>query len=251
MTSVAPPEIMVKHEPSKLTQLDGRVVGGVEARIEDFPYQVSVQYAWRHICGGALIGSKFILTAAHCTDGVTDPNLFKIRAGSSLHNSGGIMRSVRRIYQHPQYNSINIDYDVTVLEMNNPIFFSKIARPVPLIDAGIVVQNGAMSIVSGWGYLSENGQGPQKLHAVEVPIVSRERCNKAYGEGVITERMICAGHIDEGGKDACQGDSGGPLVSNGKLVGIVSWGYGCARPKFPGVYTNVAAIRDYVNQIHK
>jgi trypsin len=81
-----------------------------------------------------------------------------------------------------------------------------------------------------------------------VPIVSREECNKAYGAyGGITVNMICAG-VTGGGKDACQGDSGGPLVVDGKLVGIVSWGAGCADPLYPGVYSNVATLKSFVTQ---
>jgi len=83
---------------------------------------------------------------------------------------------------------------------------------------------------------------------VNVPIVSREECNKAYEayEG-ITDNMICAA-VPGGGKDACQGDSGGPLVVDGKLAGIVSWGVGCAEPQYPGVYSNVATLKSFVTQ---
>lgn len=81
-----------------------------------------------------------------------------------------------------------------------------------------------------------------------MPVVNQEACGKAYEDfGGITDRMICAGHT-EGGKDACQGDSGGPLVAEGKLIGIVSWGYGCARPNYPGVYSRVAVARDWIRE---
>ena len=83
---------------------------------------------------------------------------------------------------------------------------------------------------------------------VNVPIVPREVCNNAYeAYGGITENMICAAALG-GGKDACQGDSGGPLVVDGKLVGIVSWGVGCALPLYPGVYSNVATLKSFVTQ---
>lgn len=74
-------------------------------------------------------------------------------------------------------------------------------------------------------------------------------CNEAYSfMNEITPRMICAGDFTDGGKDSCQGDSGGPLVSDNVLYGVVSWGYGCARPNYPGVYTNVAVLRDWVKE---
>lgn len=84
------------------------------------------------------------------------------------------------------------------------------------------------------------------MQSVEIPIVDRNECNEDY-EGDITPDMICAG-VPEGGKDSCQGDSGGPVVLNGNLVGIVSWGDGCARAGYPGVYTNVAYFLDWINQ---
>lgn len=97
--------------------------------------------------------------------------------------------------------------------------------------------------------LQEGGMTSPKLMRVSVPIVSRTKCEEAYkGLSTITSRMICAGYT-EGGKDSCQGDSGGPLTANGTLYGIVSWGYGCAKPEYPGVYTNVANLRSWIKEI--
>lgn len=87
---------------------------------------------------------------------------------------------------------------------------------------------------------------PTQLYGVEIPIVDRNECNQDY-DGLIEPDMICAG-IPEGGKDSCQGDSGGPVVIDGKLVGIVSWGFGCAEPGYPGVYTNVAYFKNWIDQ---
>lgn len=91
------------------------------------------------------------------------------------------------------------------------------------------------------------------IYLAEVPLVNQRKCQDAYSSfSPITPRMICAGFYAEGGKDACQGDSGGPLVAYSsddkqpRLVGIVSWGYGCAKPKYPGVYSRVLAARDWI-----
>jgi trypsin len=105
---------------------------------------------------------------------------------------------------------------------------------------------GALSVVSGWGTLTPGGSLPSQLQAVEVDIISHEKCDSAYaGYGGITENMICAG-VPVGGKDACQGDSGGPLVVGDLLVGIVSWGLSCALADFPGVYSNVATLKSFI-----
>lgn len=108
---------------------------------------------------------------------------------------------------------------------------------------------GHNSVVTGWGTLSSGSASlPRQLQVVTLPIVSRDECNEAYSEyGGITENMICAG-VTGGGKDSCQGDSGGPLVIDGRLSGLVSWGVGCGEPLYPGVYSNVAALRSFVTQ---
>jgi trypsin len=108
---------------------------------------------------------------------------------------------------------------------------------------------GVSSVVSGWGTLSSGSSSlPTQLQAVTVDIVSDAACDSAYASyGGITENMICAA-VPGGGKDACQGDSGGPLAVNGVLVGLVSWGVGCAEASYPGVYSNVASLRDFVTE---
>lgn len=98
--------------------------------------------------------------------------------------------------------------------------------------------------------LQQGGSSTDDLMAVSVPIVDRLTCSEAYKSvKPITNRMICAGQLNDGGKDSCQGDSGGPLSANDTLYGIVSWGYGCARPKFPGVYSNVAYLRPWITNV--
>ena len=102
---------------------------------------------------------------------------------------------------------------------------------------------------SGWGTLQSQGSSPNELHWVNVPAITNSECNKADAyNGAITESMMCAGFPGTGGKDACQGDSGGPFIcdDNGKAVvaGVVSWGYGCAEAKYPGVYSrNTEALQ--------
>jgi trypsin len=108
---------------------------------------------------------------------------------------------------------------------------------------------GSSSVVSGWGTLSSGSSSlPTQLQAVTVNIVSSAECSSAYASyGGITDRMICAA-VTGGGKDACQGDSGGPLVVEKLLVGLVSWGVGCAEPNYPGVYSNVATLKDFITE---
>lgn len=222
-----------------------RIVGGFEIDITDAPHQVSLQSRGSHICGGSIISPNWVLTAAHCTDGASVSNL-RVRVGSTKHASGGEVVSISRIVQHPQFSYSTIDYDYSLLQLAKSLSLSNSSQVIALPEQNEPVPDGTLCEVSGWGNTQSITQSRDKLRAAYVPSYNQAQCNKAYNMyGGVTDRMICAG-FQQGGKDACQGDSGGPLVANGKLVGVVSWGLGCAQPNYPGVYSRVAAARDWI-----
>ncbi|XP_017773898.1 PREDICTED: trypsin-2-like [Nicrophorus vespilloides] len=230
-------------------KLDGRIVGGESVDIEDFPHQLSLQYYGSHICGASIISGKFALTAAHCTDG-NPANVLSVRAGSSFQGSGGQVVKVLKIHQHPKYNKNTVDFDISVLELQSEIKMGAGASAIPLPEAGEKSKEGDDAVVSGWGALSEGGSSPSLLQAVHLKMIGHDSCQHDYNQSPsrpeISDRMICAGV--GGGKDACQGDSGGPLISNGKQVGVVSWGFGCARPEYPGIYSSVENLRAFIKE---
>lgn len=171
--------------------------------------------------------------------------------GTTEYSKGGILMQVVAIHQHAEYSPSNIDYDYSILEVGQDIPFDETMQPIGLPDQDEDVKDGTLLEVSGWGNTQSAAESNRYLREAIVPKVNDDVCDEAYsGYGGITERMICAG-FKEGGKDACQGDSGGPLVANQVLVGIVSWGFGCAKPDYPGVYSRVAAISDWANDIIK
>lgn len=224
-----------------------RIVGGELAVEGDAPHQVSLQTG-SHRCGASIISSTWMVTAAHCTDGYQNsPGSLYVRYGSLKHASGGTRVQLSRVVQHPNYDSWTIDNDISLLQVGSPISLgSALINSIGLPDQEPA--DGVNVVVTGWGTTAESGSIPADLRKVTVPIVSRARCNTAYGSSgyTISNAMICAA-ADGGGKDACQGDSGGPLVdADGKLAGAVSWGIGCARPAYPGVYANVAYFRDWI-----
>ena len=222
---------------------DDRIVGGTEIDIEQVPWTLSLQYHGGHYCGAVLVAPRVALTAAHCTDGVPRAAM-SVRAGSSVHAANGHQRAVERVIQHPRYSAETTDYDVSVLWLSESVpSSSKVRAARVAVEAP---EAGTVARVSGWGNMTEAGPAPSHLRAVKVPVVSRAACRAVYGEG-ISARMLCAGY-DEGRKDSCQGDSGGPLTVGGVLVGLVSWGHGCARPLAYGVYTNVAqpGLREWI-----
>ncbi|KAI8043850.1 trypsin-1 [Drosophila gunungcola] len=228
-------------------RLDGRIVGGEVTSIKDIPYQVSLQRGY-HFCGGSLIAQGWILTAAHCTEG-SAILISKVRIGSSRTAEGGQLVGIKRVHRHPKFDAYTIDFDFSLLELHAYSVENVTQAFVGLPEQDADIADGTPVLVSGWGNTQSSQESTAVLRAVTVPKVSQTQCTEAYGNfGNITDRMLCAG-LPEGGKDACQGDSGGPLAADGILWGVVSWGYGCARPNYPGVYSRVAAVRDWIASI--
>ena len=224
--------------------LEGRIVGGNPTTIEQFPWQVSMQRFGGHRCGAVILSANRMLSAAHCTNIITLVGL-AVRAGSSQSQSGGQLLNVDRVVNHPQFNQFTLDNDICVLWLAGSFNMA----PAGLSTIRIPSQNegtaiGAMGQVSGWGALCEGCAGSPDLRYVSKPVITNAQCNTAYSGG-ITAGMLCAG-FPEGGRDACQGDSGGPFVVSGTLAGIVSWGSGCARPGFPGVYARVSFYTNWI-----
>lgn len=147
-----------------------------------------------------------------------------------------------KIIQHEDYNGFTISNDISLLQLSQPLTFNSFVGPIALQSEKEYMGD---CVVSGWGTTTEGGSSPSTLQWVDVPAVSDADCRAAYGQNDIEDSMICAG-LPEGGVDACQGDSGGPMACGGLLTGIVSWGYGCARPDYPGVYAEVAYFKDWV-----
>ncbi|XP_060945855.1 transmembrane protease serine 9-like [Limanda limanda] len=194
------------------------------------------------------------MSAAHCFTSSSTTNLVMYlgRQRQEGPNPNEVSSTVSTIINHPDYNSRPHDNDISLLKLSSPVTFTNYILPVCLAAPDSVFHSGTGSWVTGWGNI---GQGvplpsPQNLMEVEVPVVGNRQCNCDYGVGRITDNMICAG-LRDGGKDSCQGDSGGPMVSKQNsrwvLEGVVSFGNGCALPKFPGVYTRVSRYQAWIN----
>uniref|UniRef100_A0A669CUZ1 Peptidase S1 domain-containing protein n=1 Tax=Oreochromis niloticus TaxID=8128 RepID=A0A669CUZ1_ORENI len=237
--------------------LNTRIVGGQEASPGSWPWQVSLHISGS-FCGGSLINSQWVLTAAHCFK-ITDPSGVTVTLGrQSLQgsNPNAVSRTVTKIIPHPNYNSTSFNNDICLLQLSSPVTFNNYISPVCLAASDSTFYSGVNSWVTGWEsilsvYLTlPPGTVSQNLMEVEVPVVGNRQCNCDNGVGTITDNMICAG-LSAGGKDSCQGDSGGPVVSkeNGRWIqaGVVSFGKGCARPNLPGVYARVSQYQTWIN----
>ncbi len=223
-----------------------KIVGGIEAVKGEFPFIVSLQGSYGgHFCGGSLIKKDWVLTAAHCVPGGIKTVYVGLFDQSQLQDAEKF--AVDKVIQHPDYNKQPQDFDYALVHLKG----SSKAAPVALNSNELT--GNADLVTAGWGYTAENGTIPNVLRKVTVPLVAADACSAAY-PGSITDRMLCAG-LAEGGKDSCQGDSGGPLIiDNGgqkTLVGVVSWGEGCARPDKYGVYSKVSAGLAWIKSIVK
>ena len=225
-----------------------RIVGGTSLSYpRQFSFLVSLFHWGGPNCGGTLIAPNWILTAAHCMANGMSTGRNEIKIGMhSASNEGRDdcvqSRTIKRVIDHPQYNDWTMANDISLLELDSPVDYP----PTPLGSSSLEAA-GTPLTVAGWGTTQQGGSSPDKPLKVTVPAVSDSQCEQAY-PGKIFTGMMCAG-VQEGGKDSCQGDSGGPLFSEAdgnKLVGVVSWGYGCAQAGQPGVYTKVSSYTSWI-----
>ena len=212
----------------------------------------------RQGCGGALVGSKYVITASHCTDGLSPGDLM-IRVGDTTFDeefeAESYTYSVASITNHPNYNGATLKNDIAVVELASSVPLDKYPhiKPVCLPDAGATFVGDA--VVSGWGSVNVDINSITMnswLHEVDVNVFADGDCGSWNGQ--MTADMICAG-VKEGGKNSCRGDSGGPLIAsdpmrNGamSLIGVVSFGFGCGDPDYPGVYAEVSHFITWLNQ---
>ncbi|MER8186233.1 serine protease [Kitasatospora sp. NPDC094015] len=238
-----------------------RIVGGWTTTVKDHPWMVALSSREQfgsarsgQFCGGALVSATKVVTAAHCfydegTGHRTDrPGLRVIIGRDDLNGQDGREVAVRDVWVDQGYNFTTNDRDVAVLTLAEP---QSGREPIELVGQGESepYRAGTQAQVFGWGDTTGHGRYSPTLREVEVPIIPDTDCAHAYPPGADSafdaRTMVCAA-AEHGGKDACQGDSGGPLVVAGRLVGLVSWGTGCAEAAHPGVYTRVASVADDV-----
>ncbi len=244
-----------EDEPRPTPNPSLRIVGGQNATPGEWPWQAFLFIDNLYQCGGSLIAPNWVLTAAHC---VYDPSgtqlAGQVQITMGAHNislgseATRQVRTAAAIITHPNYNPTNFDNDVALLRVNTPFTLNSAVQTIDLAQSNAGDFAGATGWATGWGTTSEGGDTASILQEVALPVLSNSQCS-SWINGV-TANMVCAG-FEAGGKDACQGDSGGPLAvqsgGNWTLIGITSWGDGCARPQSPGVWARVSRYTNWIN----
>ncbi|KAM6326704.1 coagulation factor IX-like [Podargus strigoides] len=233
---------------------DSRITGGTLCHRGHCPWQVLIRNS-RDVgfCGGTLISSRWVVTAAHCLD-LVRPHHVTIGDFDKYQREFQEQKiAVERSWTHPHYDPNDYNSDIALLYLSRDVVFNEYAVPICLPSPALgtlLSAEGTVGTVSGWGATHDTGSTLRFLMKVRLPIVSMESCQQATAR-LVTDNMFCAGHATEAA-DACKGDSGGPFTvsyhNTWFLLGVVSWGEGCAERGKYGVYTRVANYIPWIKE---
>lgn len=235
------------------------IVNGYEAIKHEYPFMAALMNRQRQFCGGSLIDDNHILTAAHCVAHMSKYDVQNLRVRLGDHNiktdseANHVEKRVKRVIRHKGFSSSTLWNDVAILTLEDKVSYNSNIQPICLAQGGKKYVGNTVT-VAGWGTLREGGSQPASLMKVDVKVWTNSECKSSYGSsapGGITSHMLCASESD---RDSCSGDSGGPLFDcpfggSCEQIGIVSWGIGCAKQKYPGVYTRVTEMMPWISRI--
>lgn len=245
--SPPPPLLTVAPIPLLADRPQARIIGGTQPARNDFRHIASVQTRSRHLCGGAIVGARWVITSGRCVVNLAVMDDVFVRTGTHTHSSGGVRHSVDNIVVHPQFvsgprlNDIALIHTVTTIATNTHTH--AIALPTSDVTSG-------QATFAGWGQadLEHRGRSPQ-LRALATTIVPAARCTTALasaGLGQFLRRTNICTNAGEG-HGMCNGDLGSPLNVGDRLVGIASFGVTCATG-VPDVYTRVFSYVAWIRE---
>lgn len=219
---------------------DARIVGGSAASRNQFPHQVALLRMGSLSCGGSLINSKWVLTAAHCVyngNQIIPASSLTVVAGTVDLQRGGVLRKVRRVIPHEKYGDFR--NDVALLELEQAYQLDESIQPIALGRSNVPA--GSTITISGWGRLYSNGPLPSALQYNRVTALSASRCTQETG---ISSGLLCLQSPANNG--ACNGDSGGPAVYNNQLVGVANFVINYCGSNAPDGYAYVPSFVQWI-----
>ncbi|XP_075616965.1 coagulation factor IX isoform X2 [Balearica regulorum gibbericeps] len=237
------------------THNDSRITGGTLCHRGHCPWQVLIRNSKDvGFCGGSLISSRWVVTAAHCLD-LIRPHHVTVGDFDKYQREFKEQKiDVEQSWTHPHYDSNNYNSDIALLYLSSDVIFNEYVIPICLPSptlASLLSEEGRVGMVSGWGATHDRGSTLRFLMKVRLPIVNMETCQRST-DRLITDNMFCAGYTTEAA-EACKGDSGGPFTvpyhNTWFLLGIVSWGEGCAEKGKYGVYTRVSNYIPWIKEV--
>ncbi|NXN99185.1 FA9 factor, partial [Rhinopomastus cyanomelas] len=249
----APPSLQLNVDSAPEND-DSRITGGSLCHRGHCPWQVLIRdRKGVGFCGGTLISSRWVVTAAHCLDLVRPDHVTVGDFDKYQREFKEQKVAVERSWPHPHYDSNDYNSDIALLYLSSAVVFDEFALPLCLPSPGLAAllsEAGRVGLVSGWGATYERGAPLRFLMKVRMPIVPMETCQQST-DRLVTDNMFCAGYGTEAA-DACKGDSGGPFAvsyhNTWFLVGVVSWGEGCAQRGRYGVYTRVSNYLSWIKE---
>ncbi|XP_041256974.1 acrosin-like [Onychostruthus taczanowskii] len=237
-----------------------RIVGGIGAAEAEWPWLVSIQHPWvpglGHWCGGSLITADWVLTAAHCFDKFDNISLLYVLIGAtqiSQPGPGAQVRSVKKVVVHSDYRRSDYSYDIALMQLDRPVLCSSYVQLACLANPTLRVSELRNCWIAGWGATTARSlDSADRLQQAKVQLIDVQLCNSSdWYAGEVHPYNLCAGY-PQGNIDSCKGDSGGPLMCQEKnsdywwVIGITSWGKGCARARRPGIYLSIQYFYDWI-----
>ncbi|GLV32017.1 tracheal-prostasin [Carabus blaptoides fortunei] len=244
-----PPKRYANCECGLNNNVQNRIAGGWETKPHELPWVVAIHNKRKLFCGGAIINDRYILTAGHCVRWNKRAQLSVVVGQHNRRAHDGIELPIRRMILHKEFYShkTHDETDIALIKLAEPIEFSNIVTPVCLPKEQALYDN-EFGTVAGWGMKQFNTTTVDILRQTFVKVLSKNDCRNTPMRPYINSRVLCA-YFDN--TDACQGDSGGPLTyerepGKSEIIGVVSWGVGCATPKMPGIYTSVVPFLEWI-----
>ncbi|CAO1353413.1 unnamed protein product [Diamesa hyperborea] len=227
---------------------NARIVGGSSSSINMFTYQISLRTTTNeHFCGGFVISAFWVGSAAHCTIDRT-PATMVVVSGALSRSFGGITVRVAQIVNHPEFDAITDENDISVIRTATNVGISN--DQVSVIPLGsIFIGAGVNAVVTGWGQTSNPGLLANTLQWATLTTITNDDCRSRFGASnaaKVFDSNICT--FTRAGQGICNGDGGGPLVANGQLIGVVSWGIPCALGS-PDVFSRISSYRSWMMSV--